>query len=969
MGISRHFLGTSRPALAAAASYLIERFANGSELDLSSTVVVVPGSRASRRLLELLVQLAGERWPGMRPPRILTFAAFPELLYPPQKPFADDFTQLLVWRQALFSCPEQQLQAALPRRPDPDAIGAWTALCTTFRSQHRELAAEDSDFNTVAKKLRRDGPAAEAARWEALAKLQKTYHDCMDQQGLWDQQTARLEAVKRRECRTDKDIVLVATADISQVVCRMLDQVADRVTALIHADPADADGFDNYGGLRPDYWEKKHLDLPASACQIAANPLDQAQHAIAAIAARNGRYRADQIAIGAADETLVPVLLQHLSDAGTVGRWPVGRPLRQSTPWRLLATIAAHIATAHDDSPPDFDSLAELVRHPDCGRWIQNHLESAAVSREVRDHAREWLALLDDYQADHLQLTPGNFLGKQPRREVVAEVCRAVDLLLATLLTDPPTESAFRQLKSRRSLTEWSTGLVRLLQSVYSLQVTDELLSPAVAPCIESLQHLCDQLRKLEENRNSPQPIMPRCSADQAIQLLLKQIADTAQTDNIASDGIDVVGWLDLPLDDSPLLVITGFNEGAVPQSMAGDAFLPDSLRSRLALKDNRFRYARDACAMHAILSSGREITVIMGKTNADGDPLSPSRLWFACPPDEIRRRVLAFFSDESAAEDSQSATAGDIQATNERSVSRFGIPAPISLPAPERIPVTQFREFLQCPYRYFLRRELGLAFVDGNAREINAGAFGELIHTVLKHFGDSPLRNSTDAAAIRKLLLEDLQRVACEAFGSTRSATVNVQLKMIESRLSAFAVWQAATVLEGWQIVRTEEKLKCHTFRDAKDRPVILEGRIDRIDHKQSTGEWRVVDYKTSEKGDSPNSVHRSGGEWIDLQLPLYRLLVQANNIRGPIQLGYIQLPGDLTKVGLDQAEWTESELDSAESLARQLAAEILDLRIDAVPVLNDLRWSDLAWLCQETVIDRSIPWGGSWAGREGQG
>ena len=117
MGISRHFLGTSRPALAAAASYLIERFANGSELDLSSTVVVVPGSRASRRLLELLVQLAGERWPGMRPPRILTFAAFPELLYPPQKPFADDFTQLLVWRQALFSCPEQQLQAALPRRP------------------------------------------------------------------------------------------------------------------------------------------------------------------------------------------------------------------------------------------------------------------------------------------------------------------------------------------------------------------------------------------------------------------------------------------------------------------------------------------------------------------------------------------------------------------------------------------------------------------------------------------------------------------------------------------------------------------------------------------------------------------------------------------------------------------------------------------------------------------------------------
>ncbi|MGV2333081.1 MAG UNVERIFIED_CONTAM: hypothetical protein LVR18_02790 [Planctomycetaceae bacterium] len=78
-------------------------------------------------MLELLVQRAGERFPGLRPPRILTFANFPELLYPPQKPFADDLTQLLVWRQALFSTPHSEISAALPHAPDPDAIGAWTA--------------------------------------------------------------------------------------------------------------------------------------------------------------------------------------------------------------------------------------------------------------------------------------------------------------------------------------------------------------------------------------------------------------------------------------------------------------------------------------------------------------------------------------------------------------------------------------------------------------------------------------------------------------------------------------------------------------------------------------------------------------------------------------------------------------------------------------------------------------------------
>lgn len=969
MGISRHFLGSSQPALAAAANYLIERFAAGSELDLSGVVVVVPGRRASRRLLELLVQLAGSRWPGLRPPRILTFSAFPELLYPPQKPFADDFTQLLVWRQALLSCPHKELQAALPYPPDPDAIGAWTALCTTFRGQHRELASEYSNFDTVAEKLRDDGPTAEADRWTALARLQESYHAFMDQLDLWDQQTARLEAVKRRECHSDKDIFLVATTDISQVVCRMLDQVADRVTALIHADPADASGFDDYGAIRPEYWEQIHLELPASVCQIAANPLDQAHRATAAIAARNGRFRADQIALAAADESLVPVLQQHLQDAGTAGRWPVGRLLRQTPPWRLLAAIAAHLATARDDSPPDFDSLCELVRHPDCSCWIHAHLKSAAVSSDVRKHAHQWLALLDDYQADHLQLTPGNFLGMQPRREVVMEICRAVDLLVARLLPNSTTEAAFRQLKSRRSLADWSSGIVRLLQAVYTAADAAAPETPAVTVCLASLQELCDQLQKLQKKQTQSSPILPLCSADQAIQLLLKQIGETPLTEELATDGIDIVGWLDIPLDDSPLLVLTGFNEGAVPQSMSGDAFLPDSLRTRLGLRDNRFRYARDASAMHAVLSSGRELAVIMGKTNADGDPLSPSRLWFACPPDEIRRRVVSFYSDESASENSQSESAGDVPSTAERNISGFAVPEPIALPAPDRIPVTQFREFLQCPYRWFLRRELRLQFVDGNSREINAGAFGELIHTVLKHFGDSALRNSDDPDAIRDLLLENLQQVAFEAYGNTRSATVNVQLKMIESRLSTFAGWQASTARDGWQIIRTEEQLRCTSFCDSKGRPVTLEGRIDRIDHNQQTGEWRVVDYKTSEKGDSPKSVHMSKGNWIDLQLPLYRILARANNIRGPIQLGYIQLPGDLTKVGLDSADWTETELDAAEQLARELAAQILDLQIETVPVLGDQRWSDLAWICQETVIDRAIPWAGNWHGRFAQG
>src|SRR5262245_56573704 len=88
MSISRHFIDWSRPALPAAADWLVDRGANGSQLDLGGTIVVVPGARAGRRLLDLLVQRADEQSLVLLPPTITTEHALPELLYQPKRPFA-----------------------------------------------------------------------------------------------------------------------------------------------------------------------------------------------------------------------------------------------------------------------------------------------------------------------------------------------------------------------------------------------------------------------------------------------------------------------------------------------------------------------------------------------------------------------------------------------------------------------------------------------------------------------------------------------------------------------------------------------------------------------------------------------------------------------------------------------------------------------------------------------------------------
>jgi RecB family exonuclease len=127
------------------------------------------------------------------------------------------------------------------------------------------------------------------------------------------------------------------------------------------------------------------------------------------------------------------------------------------------------------------------------------------------------------------------------------------------------------------------------------------------------------------------------------------------------------------------------------------------------------------------------------------------------------------------------------------------------------------------------------------------------------------------------------------------------------------------------------------------------LRGRIDRIDLNEATGQAAVFDYKTSDTASPPEKTHRRGGQWIDLQLPLYRHLAQALGIAGPVQLGYILLPKDTTETGDKLAEWSDGDLAAADATAadvvRMVRAEKFWPPASPPPMFFD----ELAAICQE--------------------
>ena len=248
---------------------------------------------------------------------------------------------------------------------------------------------------------------------------------------------------------------------------------------------------------------------------------------------------------------------------------------------------------------------------------------------------------------------------------------------------------------------------------------------------------------------------------------------------------------------------------------------------------------------------------------------------------------------------------------------------------------MTAFKAVLADPYRFALERLLKLGRLDDTAREMDALLFGNLGHDVLHQFGQSSVVHDPDIRKLRGALDDLLDTRVRECFGARAAPAVGVQREQLRARLRAFAAWHSGWLEKGWRVAALEVSPGEGVPFEVDGTAILLRGRIDRIDHHAASGRWALLDYKTSEKADPPEKVHRRGPKgartWQDLQLPLYRHLLAG--IEGPdgsplvpveerqaVDLGYVLLPRNLEDVGASMANWTEEDLAVADETACQV-------------------------------------------------
>ena len=925
MRVARAFLGWDTPVAEAVRKYLLpDRVA--APPDLADTLILVPTRQAGRRLRESLARHCAESGTGVLSPQIQTP---PALLRPARGSSAVEASptlSLMALAHTLRAIEPADFGGLFPTgvaRQDT----AWSL--DTAAGIHALRARLIEAGLTISEFVAGHGETLEeAARWRDLARIEEDYLASLAGTGYRDPcECMRAQAGDPELPAGTVRVVVASVPDPSPLAVRALTRVAERVQVeiLVHAPESHATAFDAWGRPDPAYWSSAEIDIPEAAESIvlASAPRDQAHAALRRLA-RTGtsakpvcgeevsaaepvEFGIGDVAFGIPDAGVAPFLAAALRAHGLSAFDPGEKALREHPTYRLLQSATA----LHEKRA--YPAFSAFLRQPDV---------LAALAEAEGVQAAPLLAELDEFQNAHLPCTVSDIADRLARSESAARrypvLRRAVtwteDHVLAILAGSPPADA-----------------LRTVLATVYARR-TLRPDDPADQEFVKAADLVARALRELSDGAVQ----VPSFSAADLLLVLQRRLgAQRYAPDRIQADT-ELEGWLELAWNAAPLLVVTGMNEGLVPDTRTADMFLPDSVCERLGLRCNATRLARDAFLMTTMIESRRNCggaCFIAGKTSAGGDPLRPSRLLLRCAEPDFLARAERLFGPAEDMRVNVPATAVfklDPSPPPDLGESARGL---------GRLSVTAFRDYLACPFRFYLKHILGMSELDDHKKELDALDFGILIHAALDAFARDPgISESADTDRIATFLVAQAEREVRRTYGADPALPVRIALEAATQRLRAAAAVQAGMAAEGWRVLRSEQSYEADLCG------LRVTGRIDR---HADTGALRVIDYKTSDTGVTPAEAHFDsvradtpdfvrvsvqGKErrWRDLQLPLYHALLSAGAEFGePLEPAYFNLPKAVGETGLApwpglDAELLASARACAEDVVRRIRDEI---------------------------------------------
>jgi len=920
----------------------------GLPLDLGAHRVLVPSQFAARLIRE---ELAKAETSGVLLPKIET----PETFLNWGDRDAGVATKeacLLTWMEVLTgpACDPGELDELFPENNGPFP-GFTAKTAQPFAEKLMQLrdslggAEEPLDFLSISKStLSGDDPL----RWEQLHVLEQDYLRRLAEKGLKDHNAIRAELASKSYLPEDvKHVWLAGLIDpqplLLKVLKRHLGKVA--ITVLIGCDqPTDRDGqlFDEWGIPAPPAWKERRIAWPAfeSSVIIARDPahaLTRLEECLGGEAPVRGAF-----AVAPCERERHPELIaDRLRAMGADAVNPLGQPHDRNG---LYHSVKA---------------LNDLV-----SGWQYRLLRKAMLQPNL---LAKLMPGTEMHRMNQLMDTLSQLRVPQDLDEAMTFVVNMAKPELADPKKKTREYRQWEDVDRLRPVLTLALDILRPLRDAKPQKLLTKLLALAGAEDQQAGEASYFDQEVAEALQDSVTAMKPEStglegvtSADW-INLALASTADKRFRRNLSSSAIHMPGWMEAPWEPSPHLIVFGLTDDLVPQAVHADAFMPSELRKQIGLAGPEQVFANAAFTLERLRRSRESVEgddskgrldVIVLRHDEEGNGLRPSRLLFLAEDAELIRRTQHLFDSPLPTEDAP------YWKIPEELKLRPVADAKAAAGVRRSISATSFKDLLEDPYEFWLKRFLGMRESSHDEAELDRAGYGTLIHSALEGFGKAKgATDVTDAGDIREALSGALDEHFRKSFGSDPEPGLALQRETARERLLAFAALQQQLAAEGWETKACEGHLpdvivEGITPEGVKLGSVKVGGRFDRLDYNPLTKTWRVYDYKTYDdiKDNDPetkhvselknaNSTRRPGFEfiledktyrWNELQLPVYYHNLRkayGEHIKDDhkIEVGYIILPSEGPAQALIWQDYAEKFSQYGEDAIKNAVARLL--------------------------------------------
>jgi ATP-dependent helicase/nuclease subunit B len=905
--LERVFWGWDEPVLTKAVSWLTAGRDLSGLLDLSDTLIMVPTGEAGRRLRRALAMWADELGRAVSVPHVW----HPQMALTGRADQAVVATELevrMAWVRVLQRAPLEQMTALFPQLPEAVTWRWCLELSEVLAALQSLLGAGGLSMAEAARRAG-EGQGGEAGRWRDLARLETLFEQALETVGKREPQGMKRQRALNPELPEEvRRVVVLAAPDLPPLLELWLQacaQMGRAVTVAVLAPGELAAGFDAVGRPITALWgegvggDGGLVEEQLLVCRDSAAQAEAVVEWMDAVVS-DGL----PMAVGVCDAEVAALLKERLAGQQVEAYEPDGSRGQQEGFWFLLERVGELCAT---------------------GAWA-----AFVALLRIEEVRRLWtgsggLRVVNEADAFGAEGLPGS-------------LDLAEQLLVGRLAEGAPLLAAVAAAQAwRRRFAEGE--LVEVAREWLLRLYGERKFKPEATGDRERIQMAWGWLEELEGAAGAVAQFGVEPGREALWQLALTRLAERRLDE--ARGEVDVVlqGWLELLWEAAPGLVVAGMNEENVPGIVLSHPFLPDRFREELGLPCLATRFARDAYLLRALVAQREAVgrlLLVTGQWTLRGESRRPSRLLMRCEPEALARRVQHLFpaGEEEVAVADPARTLAWLLEPGWREAKL------------ERISASRLASYLDCPFRFYLKQVLKMQEVGAPGRELDAMQFGLLIHAVMKRFGDdAEARCWTDERRIKDWLSETLRVEAEQRFGRRQPPLVRLQVEMAEQRLRALAEVEAVQRQCGWEIVAAELDLS-QVGQPLLIDGVPLVGVVDRVERQVTTGQCRVMDFKTGDKAGDPLVDHcvlvKEVGEdeewctfaapsdgkqrrWLSLQLPLYAAALRAGEWGPVTAVGYYALPKAVTQTraelwaGYDEA-WEELALGCAAEAVQRI-------------------------------------------------